>query len=62
MSTETQDWEQTKELFHAALELRPDARLRFLEQNSSSPEVRASVEQLLQAHEAADSLDRKSVV
>ncbi len=55
MKTETDKWTQVKELFEAALAVEPSARLRFLEQESSSAELRGTVGKLLAAHEEAGS-------
>ncbi len=62
MSIETQDWEQIKDLFGAAVEMEPAARSRFLEQECSSPQMRERVERLLLAHESADSFLSRNVI
>jgi serine/threonine protein kinase/tetratricopeptide (TPR) repeat protein len=55
MEIKSEEWVQIKELFEAALAVEPSTRLRFLEQECSSAELRGSVERLLAAHEEAGS-------
>jgi hypothetical protein len=56
MEFKTEEWEQIKELFQAALDVEPSSRRQFLNQESGSPELRDAVEKLLEAHEDAGSL------
>jgi serine/threonine protein kinase/tetratricopeptide (TPR) repeat protein len=55
MELKTAKWEQIKELFETALEVEPSSRLRHLERECSSAELRNMVEELLLAHEEAGS-------
>jgi eukaryotic-like serine/threonine-protein kinase len=49
-------WEEVKRLFHGALEQPAERRAAWLAQQSSDgPEIRAEVERLLEAHDAAGS-------
>jgi len=52
----TEEWEQIKDLFQAALDIEPSVRRQFLEQKGGSPELREAVEKLLEAHNDAGSL------
>ena len=49
------DWQLLEELFHQAIELPPDKRQGFLDQECEDPEVRARVEELLSAEDGSDS-------
>src|SRR5580700_8896599 len=55
MATSAENWEQVKELFAAALELRPEERHAYLHQNASEESICKEVERLLAEHEEAGS-------
>ena len=52
---ESENWQLLEELFHQAIELPPDKRQGFLDQECEDPEVRARVEELLSAEDGSDS-------
>ena len=48
----TNDWEQTNELFHRALELPKPERAGFLHENCADERIRAEINELLRSHES----------
>jgi hypothetical protein len=53
MHMSASDWERTKELFEAALEVEPSARASFLAANCREVSVQQQVEKLLTDYQAA---------
>ena len=52
-------WQKIREVFHAVVEMPPDRRAAYLEQNCADPEIRHEVASLLSSHgEAADLLEK----
>jgi len=56
MEIKAEDWQRVKELFLAALDIERASRCRFLEQSGEPSDLCHAVEELLLAHEQADSL------
>ena len=52
--TAHQDWERVKTLFHAAIEITPDARDAFVKEQADDPRVLEEVLSLLRAYPAAE--------
>jgi serine/threonine protein kinase/Tol biopolymer transport system component len=52
--TAHQDWERVKTLFHAAIEIAPDARDAFVKEQADDPRVLDEVLSLLRAYPAAE--------
>ncbi|HEY7617879.1 MAG TPA: hypothetical protein VH744_13820, partial [Terriglobales bacterium] len=50
------NWQQIKDVFHAALDLPPDRRIAFLQQACPEPSLRHEVESLLESHQSAGEL------
>jgi len=52
--TGDRDWERVKTLFHAAVDVAPDARHAFVKEQADDPRVLEEVLSLLQAYPAAE--------
>ena len=52
--TDDRDWERVKTLFHAAVDVAPDARHAFVKEQTDDPRVLEEVLSLLQAYPAAE--------
>lgn len=53
MAIRPQNWDKVKDLFHEAMELDSRARLTFVRDKCSDPEIRAEVERLIDEHDQA---------